>query len=72
MGAECVSSARSDLSGGRGVTRVPTGMEVRVGQLTWKSVVNGTTTGGMTPWNAGTILVSWVETRLRSYYVTRQ
>ena len=26
VGAECVSSARSDLSGGRGVTRVPTGM----------------------------------------------
>lgn len=26
VGAECVSSARSDLSGGRGVTRVPSGM----------------------------------------------
>ena len=26
VGAECVSSARSDLSGGRGVIRVPTGM----------------------------------------------
>ena len=26
VGAECVSSARSDLFGGRGVTRVPTGM----------------------------------------------
>lgn len=28
VGAECVGSARSDLSGGPGVTRVPTGMGV--------------------------------------------
>jgi hypothetical protein len=32
VGAECVSSARSDLSGGRGVTRVPTGMAMRACQ----------------------------------------
>lgn len=32
VGAECVSSARWDLSGGRGVTRVPTGMGAGRGQ----------------------------------------
>ena len=34
VGAECVSSACSDLSGGRGVTRVPTGTHGETGG--WK------------------------------------
>ena len=40
VGAECVSSARSDLSGGRGVTRVPTGANAlpeSPGRRSWNS-----------------------------------